>query len=308
MSPRLPAWWGGLCLCAALGSAATAAPPTTPAVSMGAVSGRVSALRAEYTAAQGDLQASVFAEPLLLKVLDQPDRREAEVMALAPRTLADVASVFRSAAGVCSLLVLHLNVRSCQGDADNPGALVLAIGPMRTGLPGLGSTMRLTLQPGEDTPGYFRARMTAADGPLGTHDLQLTLEAIALDAGNTFLHVHYSQVGSAASTLAARLYLATAGRAKVGFSVVGRDAAGRPLLIDGERAALERNTVRHYLALLAATGAGTRSGPPAARLEASLRAWHALTERHARQLHELDLAEYLHEKTGATSGSVPSGR
>jgi len=308
VSQRLPRWCIGLCLCAALGSTARAAPPAVPAVPTVAVPGRIAALRAEYAAAQGDLQASVFAEPLLLKVLDQPDRREADVMALAPRTLADVASVFRSAAGVCNLLVLHLNVRSCQGDADNPGGVVLTIGPMRSGLPGLGSTMRLALQPGEDTPGYFRARMTAADGPLGTHDLQLSLEAIAIDAGNTFVHVHYSQVGSTASTLAARLYLATAGRAKVGFTVVGRDAAGRPLLVDGERAALERNTVRHYLALLAATGAGTRSGPPAARLEASLRAWHALTERHARQLHELDLAEYLHEKTGAAPGTTPLSR
>ena len=318
MSRRPAARWLGLGVWAALsgaGASALAAPPAAPAVPAAAATAtaatataRIAALRAEYTAARGDLQASVFGEPLLLTVLDQANRREAEVLALAPRALADVAAVLRSPAGVCSVLVLHLNVRSCQVDADNPNGLVLAIGPMRTGLPGLGTTMRMTLQPGEDTAGYFKARLMAADGPLGTHDLQVTTEAIAIDAGNTFLHVHYSQVGSNASALAARLYLATAGRAKAGFSVVGRDAAGRPVLVDGERAALERNTVRHYLALLAATGAGSRSGPPAMRLDASLRAWHALTERHAHQLHELDLAEYLHEKTGTASSAVPAGR
>ena len=38
------------------------------------------------------------------------------------------------------------------------------------------------------------------------------------------------------------LKIEIAGRAKVGFSVVGRDAAGRPQLIDGERAALALRT------------------------------------------------------------------
>lgn len=305
MSPRLPAWCVGLCLCALLGGIARAAPPAAP---IGAGASRTAALRAEYAAAQGDLQASIFGEPLLLTVHDTADRREALVLATPPRPLIDVAAVFRSPAGLCSVLVLHLNIRTCQPDREQPNGLVLTTGAMRSGVTSLSSTMRMALQVGEDTASYFSARMTAADGPLGTHDLQLALEAIAIDAGNTFLRVHYSQVGSTASTLAARLYLATAGRAKVGFSVVGRDAAGGPLLVDGERAARERNTVRHYLALLAATGAGTRSGPPAVRLDASLRAWHALTERHARQLHELDLAEYLYEKTGATPGSVPAGR
>ena len=58
--------------------------------------------------------------------------------------------------------------------------------------------------------------------------------------------------------------------------------------------------MRHYLALLACTS--VVGGTPAARMDARLRAWHALTERHAAQLHELDLASYLAEKRGAVVG------
>jgi 4-diphosphocytidyl-2C-methyl-D-erythritol kinase len=64
--------------------------------------------------------------------------------------------------------------------------------------------------------------------------------------------------------------------------------------VQGERASLERNVIRNYLALLAYNGVTV--GTPQAQRDARLRAWFALTERHAAQLHELDLAEYLQEK------------
>ena len=52
--------------------------------------------------------------------------------------------------------------------------------------------------------------------------------------------------------------------------------------------------MRYYLALLAHCTAATRA--PAERTEARLSTWFALTEKHAAQLHEFDLAEYLQEK------------
>jgi hypothetical protein len=94
--------------------------------------------------------------------------------------------------------------------------------------------------------------------------------------------------------MAMQTYLATAGRDKIGFTVTGRDAQGQPQYVRGERGSLERNVMRYYLALLA--HCRERSGTPDERLQARLRSWFALTERHAAQLHEYGLDDYLREK------------
>jgi hypothetical protein len=94
--------------------------------------------------------------------------------------------------------------------------------------------------------------------------------------------------------MAMGVYLATAGRTKIGFTVLGKDPDGRAQYVQGERGSLERNVMRNYLALQAY--ASVQTGTPQAQTEARLRAWFALTERHAAQLHELDLEQYLQEK------------
>ena len=60
------------------------------------------------------------------------------------------------------------------------------------------------------------------------------------------------------------------------------------------RGALERNTMRYYLALDAYLDA--LSAPPQAQFEKRLRTWFASTERYALQLHEVTLGDYLEMK------------
>ena len=267
---------------------------------------RSSALLAEHAALQASLNNSPFGEPLLLRTsptsAENKGAAAGQVLAVLPRPLAQAVAPLRSATGLCSLLILHLNVRDCQA---LPGAggeqLQVLVGPMRESLPGLTHTMRLTLRPEADAPGYFSASLSAAEGPMGASDLRVRLEAVALAPGQTYLHMAYSQTSGTAARLATRLYLSTAGRHKIGFSSDGLDARGQPRPVGGERAVLERNVMRHYLALLAHSS--VVSGTPAARLDARLRAWHALTERHAAQLHEMDLADYLAEKQAAATAA-----
>ena len=57
------------------------------------------------------------------------------------------------------------------------------------------------------------------------------------------------------------------------------------------RGVVERNTMRYYLAIEAYLG--SLSAPPAEQQERRLRDWFAATERHARQLHEMERDEYL---------------
>ena len=39
---------------------------------------------------------------------------------------------------------------------------------------------------------YLRVTLSAPEGPLGTRDYQLRLEAALLDSGRTFLHMSYA--------------------------------------------------------------------------------------------------------------------
>ena len=69
---------------------------------------------------------------------------------------------------------------------------------------------------------------------------------------------------------------------------------------------MERNVMRNYLALQAYTGVA--GGAPAAQMDARLRAWFALTERHPAQLHELTLEEYLAQKREDLAKKVATAR
>ena len=137
-------------------------------------------------------------------------------------------------------------------------------------------------------------RLGAENGPFGTRDYRIQLQAIPLDGGRkTFVHLDYAYVYGMAARLAMQGYLATVGAGKVGFTREGQ-GAGAPY-IGGVRGAVERNTMRYYLAIdayLASLGA-----PPAQQRSQRLEAWFAATEQYATQLHELGRDEYMAMKT-----------
>jgi hypothetical protein len=278
-------------LALALGGSAGAAEP-----------GRQAALLAEHATLQASLADSPFSVPLLLRGVETgAPLHSGQVLAVLARPLDSVAAVLRTAGGVCGLLLLQLNVRACQPtDGPEGQRLQLTAGPLHMAMPGLTTTLALQLLPQVDAPRHFSTWLTAPAGPLGSSDLQVQLEAVALTPGSTYMHIGYRQTSGLAARLATQVYLSTAGRDKVGFSRDMAMAEGPPRLVGGERGALERQVMRHYLALVVSTGPA--SGAPAAQADARLRAWFALTERHATQLHEIDLAGYLADKAGVAAG------
>jgi hypothetical protein len=144
------------------------------------------------------------------------------------------------------------------------------------------------------TPEYLEIMLSAKDGPLGTSDYLIQLQAVALPNSKTFLHLTYSYAMNFAARLAMQTYLGTVGSAKVGFTVTGRRADGQPDYIGGVRGVVERNTMRYYLAIDSFLGAA--SAAPAAQLEKRLQAWFTAVEQYPRQLHEMDRGQYLEMK------------
>ena len=122
----------------------------------------------------------------------------------------------------------------------------------------------------------------------------MVLEAIPLEMGETGIHLVYSYAYGLVARLAMQAYLGTTGRDKVGFTVAGARPAGQPIYIGGMRGAVERNSMRYYLAIEAFLGA--LSAPPQERLERRLQEWFAGVEQYPRQLHELEQGAYLDMK------------
>lgn len=255
----------------------------------------VEQLRAMQLELREALDKSSFKEPLVLMSSDNGDQVTGEVHAEIKRPFSDIAAAFRSAGKVCELLLLHLNVRACQAESSSAGdTLELSVGPKRAAAPGLIYRMRYVLRVDADTPKYLRVALTAAAGPLLTSNYRIILEAMPVQPQQSFVHLSYAYEYGAMAKMAMSVYLATAGRGKIGFTAVGKSADGRPQFVGGERGALERNVMRYYLALLAYVSAS--SGSAQQQAEERLRNWFQLTERYAAQLHELDLEEYLDEK------------
>jgi hypothetical protein len=62
---------------------------------------------------------------------------------------------------------------------------------------------------------------------LSTKNYNIALEFIPLEGERTFLHVRYSYGYGVLAGLAMRIYLATSGQSKVGFTTVGGETANR---------------------------------------------------------------------------------
>ena len=262
------------------------------------------ALQAEF---KTQLQSKTFGEPLHLASQDSGNRLHADVYAELSAPFAEVSSLLTKPEALCNVLFLHLNVRSCttKHGAQND-VLMLTAGPKQSGSVGSNYSMAYAMEVDSTSADYLRVTLVAPTGPLSTSEYRIAFEATPLDGARTFLHFSYGYSYGGLAKMALNLYLATAGRSKIGFSVVGKTNDGKPEYVQGERGSVERNVMRNYLALQAYTG--VKTGTPVAQMDARLRAWFALTERYSAQLHELTLEEDLAQKREDLSKISVAGR
>jgi hypothetical protein len=272
---------------------AAASAPTSPAYPV--VAGNAASLLAKRTEFLAQLQSKALGEPLHLLSQDTGKRLQADGYTELTLPFAQVSGILSTADTVCGVMFLHLNVRACQAThgADGDG-LVLTAGPKQGVTGGSIYTVNYAMHVDTSSADYLRVTLMAASGPLSTSDYRIVFELTPLEGHRTFLHFGYGYSYGTMARMALSIYLATAGRSKIGFTVVGTDKDGKPQYVQGERGSIERNVMRNYLALQAYTS--VPSGPGQTPMDARLRAWFALTERHAPQLHELTVDEYLAQK------------
>ena len=252
-------------------------------------------LRAKYAELRAQLSNNQFQKPLYLSSSESSDSLAGDVYALVDHPFATAAAALSGAGDWCKILLLPFNTKSCRVSTGDQGSVLsVRIGrkhdqPVDQAYP-VQFSHRIVAQTSE----YLQARLDAEQGPLGTRNYRIVLEAVPVENGRTFIHLSYSYGFGKMGRLAMQAFLNTAGKDKVGFTVAGTQADGQPQHIGGMRGVIERNSMRYYLAIEAFLG--SLSAPPQAQLEKRLRDWYAASERYPRQLHEIEEAEYLEMK------------
>jgi len=243
------------------------------------------ALRTTYEKVAPSLANSPFGRPIVLTSGETANGLKGEVYGVLEHPLARVSATLEKLANWCDMLMLHLNNRACRVD-EGKRMLVLSV-VRRYDVP-VEQAFMLTFhfRLVSAKPDYFDAKLNSGDGPLGTRNYRISVEGIPVENGKSFIHFSYAYDQGSATRVATQSYLATFGRGKVGFTVIGKQPSGDPELVGGMLGLVERNAMRYFLAVDAYLAA-----PDA--FEKRLSFWYAATEKYPRQLHDLSEADYF---------------
>lgn len=252
------------------------------------------ALRSQYQAMAEQLDRSPWGRPLLVRSEVQPNWLQGEVHAVVDHAFADVHRELGAPQNWCDVVSLHPNTKFCRVSTEPTGIRL----QVRIGMSGpqkIDDAVPVSLRHrvAASMPHYTQLELLSRDGPMGTSDYRIRLEALALPNARTFLHLTYSYTFNGIARMAMQAYLATFARDKVGFTITGQ-AEGRPVFVAGLRGHVERNTMRYFLAI--ASTLATMHDPAPTRAERRLQAWYDAAQQYPRQLHELERDDYLQMK------------
>lgn len=255
--------------------------------------GPVQALRQKYAEIKPQLGNNQYGQPLFLESTEAPSQLKGEAYALLDYPLEKVSAALRTREQWCDVLILHLNTKYCRAAQVSSGpGLTVYIG--KKDPQELDQAYRVDFSyQAAASPDYMDVRLNAGKGPMGTSDYRILVEATSVDRNRTLLHLTYSYAYGMTGKIGMQGYLATVGASKVGFTVTGNEG-GKPVHIGGVRGVVERNTMRYTLAIEAYLK--EMDAPPGEQMERRLRNWFGATERHARQLHEVERESYMEMK------------
>ena len=254
-------------------------------------------LRAKYGELRDQLRNNNFHRAIHIDSTQLGDTLKGDVYAVLDHPFNVVSEALKDPGDWCDILLLPFNTKYCHASPANSGAsLQVRIGrkydqPVQDAF-----RLDFALRPVAATNDYFESRLNAASGPLGTKDYRISVAAVPLDGGRTFMHLSYAYAYGVTGRMAMQAYLATKGADKVGFTTTGKDPNGQPVYIGGMRGAVERNAMRYYLAIDAHLAA--LATPAEKRLDKRIETWFSATERYPRQLREMDRATYVAMKRG----------
>ena len=264
---------------AALGAACLLA---LPAVQAHADAG---SLRARHAELKDELRNNAYQRQLYIDSSESANALQGDVYAVLDHPFEKVRDSLKDPDAWCDVMLLPFNTKYCHA-SDNQ--LAVRIGRRYNQPVEQAYKIDFRFQNVAAGSDYLESRLTAPQGPVGTRDYRIRVEAVPLDAGHTFMHLSYAYGYGTAGKIAMGAYLNTAGASKVGFS------QSKDPLTTGVRGAIERNAMRYYLAIDAYLD--SLAAPEALRVDRRINAWFNAVERYPKQLHEMDRATYVQMK------------
>jgi hypothetical protein len=249
-------------------------------------------LRQKYGELREQLRDNAFQQPLYIDSVQTDNSLQGDVYAVLDHSMSKVSQAMKDPARWCDIMILPFNTKSCRaGQGANASRLEVRIGRKPTQPVEQAFKLDFNYRNVAASNEYFESRLNAPTGPLGTRDYRITVTAIPVEGGKTFMHLSYAYGVGGTGKIAMQAYLSTAGANKVGFSTAGRDASGQPQYVDGVRGAIERNAMRYYLAIHAYLD--TLDAPAGQQVDRRIQAWIDGVDRYPRQLREMDRASYI---------------
>ena len=252
----------------------------------------LAAMQSTYAVLKAGLGANPFDRRLHLESSETRELVRGEAHGLLDHPFATASAALDKPGNWCDILTLHLNTKYCRPSAGGGNAILrVSIGKKHDQPLADAHRLEFAWRVDARTADYLRVTLRADEGPLGTRDYRIVLEAAPMEGGKTFVRLSYAYSYGLLASAAMQAYLGTIGRDKVGFTVTGKESDGRPRYVAGMRGLVERNTMRYYLAIEAFLG--SRSAAPGERTEKSMRDWFSAIEAYPRQLHEIERLDYL---------------
>ena len=270
----------------------------TPSVAQSA-SPSSAALLQKYAALEGRLAQNPYGRPLVIESSESDQRVSGHAYGVIDFAFTALTQQLKKPSQWCEVMILHLNTKYCHAEGNGLSEkLNVSIGKKTPQSLADASSLAFSFKLAEASSAYFGAQLVAAEGPVGTSDYRMELQAAPLPDGKTFLHLQYAYSYGIAGKLAMQAYLATSGRGKVGFTSAGPNgveaSVEKTRYVGGMRGAVERNTMRYYLAIEAYMA--SLQSPQSEQINKRLNDWFTATEKYPLQLEEIDRVSYLSMK------------
>ncbi len=249
-----------------------------------------------YAGVRDQLTSNQFSRPIVLNSNESKDRLNGDIYSVLDTPIAEVSLSLGKANQWCNILILHINTKYCHATTTASGTRIkINVGKKTPEQLSSTAQINLDFKVNTQTQKFIDITLAAKDGPLGTSGYLIRLEATELPGTKkTFMHLMYSYSANFPARVAMRTYLATIGRNKVGFTIVGKSKNGELEYIGGMRGLMERNTMRYYLAI--DSYMGVDNSATAEQQETRMQNWFTAIERYPRQLHEMTRQEYMDMK------------
>ena len=259
------------------------------------------ALKNSYQQLQDKMKNNQFNQPIVMDSDQTSKSISGDVYSVINYPFSTVRTALDTPQEWCDVLFLHLNVKYCRALSSNK--IEIYAGTKKPQPLSDAFHMEYNFKPVINNTNYMQIVMDAKSGPMGTSDYYMMMEAVPIENNQTFIHVKYSYHYGTMAKLATNVYLDTVGSGKEGFTITGKKPDGKPKYVSGMRGAIERNTMRYYLAIEAYLG--SLSLPAVQQQEYRLKNWFAATQRYP-QLYEITQQQYLGMKRDELKQTPPN--